>query len=270
MIRHPSLSSALLLFSLAVVPRLATSPPSSPTSARHLPPLPPLLTPLSLSLSTARPTHIRSPVVFLPAWCPRYSALSSAFPSSRSASSSSFLWSRGGCGCPASFWGYHFPGYLAAMRVLLPLPLLLTLLPPLGLPLSRHHHPFHLRFWVLQRILCFLLLLVFQGVIPVSLDSSFGRGLCALLLLLSFRLLLCFLFSDAYGDCLCFTSAGILSLLLAPCASDVSLPSATLLRSWALLSSGWFVAGLPSSSGHPVTGVLLRRLASWALQCYFL
>ena len=32
---------------------------------------------------------------------------------------------------------------------------------------------------------------------------------------------------------------------------------------------GWFVAGLPSSSGHPVTGVLLQRLASWALQCYF-
>ena len=57
---------------------------------------------------------------------------------------------------------------------------------------------------------------------------------------------------------------------LPPCASDVSLPSATLLRSWALLSSGCFVAGLPSSSGHPVPGVLLQRLASWALQCSFL
>ena len=72
-VRHPSLSSALLLFSLAVVPLLSPSPPSSPTSARRLPPLPPLLT--LLSLSTARPTHIRSPVVFLPAWCPRYSTL---------------------------------------------------------------------------------------------------------------------------------------------------------------------------------------------------
>ena len=37
--------------------------------------------------------------------------------------------------------------------------------------LSRLPHPFHLRFWVFQRILCFLpLLLVFQGVIPLSLS----------------------------------------------------------------------------------------------------
>ena len=64
------------------------TPPSRPLSSTSpsslLPPLPRLL-PLGaccpfppyllFSLSTARPTHIRSPVVFLPAWCPRYSTL---------------------------------------------------------------------------------------------------------------------------------------------------------------------------------------------------
>ena len=122
MIWHPSLSSALLLFSLAVVPRIAPPPPPPP---RLLPlgtcrPFPPSSS--SLSLSTARPTHIRSPVVFLPAWCFRYSPSLSVFPSSRSASSSSFLWSRGGCGCTASFWGYHFPGYLDSYTCAAPSP----------------------------------------------------------------------------------------------------------------------------------------------------
>ena len=118
----PLVRSPPLLVGGRPPPRSFPPPPpphSSATSARHLPPLPP--TPYS-SLSTARPAHIRSPVVFLPAWCPRYSTLSSAFPSSRSASSSSIFWSRGGCGCPASFWGYHFPSYLGGYACAAPSP----------------------------------------------------------------------------------------------------------------------------------------------------
>ena len=56
-----------------------------------------------------------------------------------------------------------------AMRVLLPL--LLTLLPLLGLPLTPP--PLSMRLWVIQRLLCFLPLLpIFQGVIPVPLVPS--------------------------------------------------------------------------------------------------
>ena len=209
MVRHPSLSSALLLYSLAVVPLLSSSPPppllayfrSAPAA-----PSPPTYSSLSLYCSP----HPYPLTCCLPAWYPRYSTLflivsrflhlltsrllmaspphlippSSAFPSSRSASSSSFLWSRGGCGCPASFWGYHFPGYLDGYACAAPSP---SHAPTSAWPPSRPPHPpppFSLRFRVIQRILCFLpFLLVFRGVIPVSLDSSFGRGFCALVLL---------------------------------------------------------------------------------------
>ena len=183
MVRHLSLSSALLLFSLAVVPLLSPSPPflayfrSAPAAPSPL---------LLLSLSTARPTHLCSPVVFLPAWWPRYSTLFlvvsrflllltsrllmafllpnplSTSTSSGSASSSLF-WSGVGVGVPPPSGVTASPVNSTAMRVLLPLPLLLTLLPPLGLPLTRLH------LWVIQRILCFLPLLRFSRVLYLSL-----------------------------------------------------------------------------------------------------
>ena len=83
---------------------------------------------------------------------------------------------------------------------------------------------------------------------------------------------------------ICFCAFCPLTLTLTPSASHLLVlflfflpPAALMSPSLPLpccgrrLSSlyGWFVAGLPSSSGHPVTGVLLQRLASWALQCYF-
>ena len=155
-----------------------------------------------------------------------------------------------------------------AMSVLLPL--LLMLLPPLGLPLARlPPPPFSLRFWVLQRILCFLPLLVFRGVIPVSLTPPLAVG--------SAR-------SSCCSRFVCFCAFFPLTLTVTPSVSLLLIlflfflppavlmsPSLPLPCCGRRLSSlyGWFVAGLPSSSGHPVTGVLLQRLASWALQCYF-
>ena len=73
MVRHPSLSSALFLFSLAVIPSSLLLPPPFLAYFRSAPAVP--SPPTYSSLSTARPTHIRSPVVFLLAWCLRYSTL---------------------------------------------------------------------------------------------------------------------------------------------------------------------------------------------------
>ena len=144
MVKHLFLSSALFLSSLAVVSLLSPSPPSSPTSPRRLPPLPPLLPLLSLSLLCAPPSpltcrlpaclvaSLRHPLArclplppssdFLsphgsPPPLPPFSA-----PTSSGSASLSFIWSRGGCGCPASFWGYFFPGSLDCYACAAPSP----------------------------------------------------------------------------------------------------------------------------------------------------
>ena len=162
MVRHPSLSSALLLFSLAVVPLLSPPPPFL-VYFRSAPAAPSPLLPL-LSLSTARPTHIRSSVVFLPAWCPRYSTLFLVVSrflhllTSRLLMASPLpppllppfplpgrlLLSYGpgvGVGVPPPSGVTTSLVNSTAMSVLLPLPLLLMLLPPLGLPLARSSPP---------------------------------------------------------------------------------------------------------------------------------
>ena len=205
-LRLPLVRSPPLLIGGRPLPLLSFPPPSSPTSARRVPPLPPLLN-LSLSLSTARPTHIRSPVVFLPAWCPRYSTLflvvSPLPPSSDFPSTHVFTPTPHPPFFRLSLFQVGFflmvSGWVWVSRLLLGLPLpwltrRLCVCCSLSLSCSCSYlrlaslspaspPPFSLRFWVIQRILCFLPLLVFRGVIPVSLDSSFGRGFCALLLL---------------------------------------------------------------------------------------
>ena len=142
-----SLPYTHLLSSLAVVYLLSPSslpPPSSPTSAWLVPPLPPLLPLLSLSLYrvphpsplTCRlPTRLvaslRQLLLLLAYRLLLTSSPHPPFP---------LLPLRGrlllpsygpGCWCPASFWGYRLPGLLVCMRVLLPLPLP----PPSGLPI---------------------------------------------------------------------------------------------------------------------------------------
>ena len=135
MVRHLSHSSALLLSSLAVVPFLSLSslPPPFLTYFRSASTAPSPLLPLP-SLSTARPTPLRSPVVFLPAWWPHSATLllavsrfpppappSSDFPSTHgfppppfSASTSS----------GSAFSSFHMvPGWVWVSRLLLGLPL---------------------------------------------------------------------------------------------------------------------------------------------------
>ena len=138
-------------------------PPPSPFLAyfRSAPAAPSPLLPL-LSLSTARPTHIRSPVVFLPAWCcPRYSTLFLVVSRFLHLLTSRLLMALPPPP-PPLLPPLPLPGWLllllsygpevgvgvpppsgvttslvnsTAMRVLFPLPLIL--LPPLGLPLTR-------------------------------------------------------------------------------------------------------------------------------------
>ena len=146
-----------------------------------------------------------------------------------------------------------------AMRVLLPLPLLLTLLPPLGLPLTRLP-PLSLRLWVIQRLLCFLPLLpVFQGVIPVPLVPSTpplavgsARSSCC-----SNFVCFCALFPLTLRVTPSASLQLVLFLLLASCGSDVSLTSTTLLRLLALLS---FLGG--SSLGFLP---LIRTPSDWGV-----
>ena len=111
MVRHLSLSSS---------PHWRSSPSSLPLPLPRLLLLGacrpfPLLPLLSLSLLCAPPSP--------PAWWPHYATLLLAVshfrlllnpppPTSSGSASSFFIWSRGGCGCPASFWGYLFPGSL--------------------------------------------------------------------------------------------------------------------------------------------------------------
>ena len=148
------------LSSLAVIPLLSLSslPPPFLAYFRSVPTAPSPLLPL-LSLSTARPTPLRSPVVFLPAWWPRSATLLLAvshfpppappsynFPSTHGSPPplfhfylfgvSFFFFSYGpgvGVGVPPPSVVTTSPVNSPAMRVLLPLPLS----PPLGLPLTR-------------------------------------------------------------------------------------------------------------------------------------
>ena len=188
--RHLSHSSALLLSSLAVVPLLSLISPS-PFLAyfRSAPTAPSPMLPL-LSLSTARPTPLRSPVVFLPAWWPRSATLllavprfpppappASDFPATHGFPPPplfrfylfmvGFFFSYGpgvGVGVPPPSEVTTSPVNSTAMHVLLPLPLT----PPLGLPLTRLP-PLSLRLWVFQQILRFLPLLPVSRVLYLSL-----------------------------------------------------------------------------------------------------
>ena len=193
MVRLPSLSSALLLFSLAVVLLLSPSPPShppsSPTSAWRLPPLPPYLL---FSLSLYRAPHPYPLTCCLPACL--MSSLLHPLPRYLPLPPSSDLPSTHGFPPPPPFFrlslfqvSFFFfflmvPGWVWVSRLLLGLPLpwltrWLCVCCSLSLSCSRSYlrlaslspasppsPPFSLRFWVIQRILCFLpLLLVFSG-----------------------------------------------------------------------------------------------------------
>ena len=144
----------------------------------------PLLPPLSLS--TARPTPLRSPVVFPPTWWPCSATLliavsrfsppappPSDFPPTPGFPPPPFRFYLFGVG----FFSYGTgvgvgvlppsgvttsPVNSAAMRALLPLP------PPRGLPLTCLP-PLDLRIWVLQLILSFLPLLTVSRVLYLSL-----------------------------------------------------------------------------------------------------
>ena len=188
MVRHLSHSCALLLSSLAVVHLLSLSslPPPFLAYFRSAPTAPSPLLPL-LSLSTARPTRLRSPVVFLPAWWPRSTTLllavshfpppappPSDFPSTHGFPPPPFFrfylfgvgfffFSYGpgvGVGFPPPSGVTTSPVNSTAMRVLLP--------SLFGLPLTRLP-PLSLRLWVIQRILCFLPLLPVSRVLYLSL-----------------------------------------------------------------------------------------------------
>ena len=270
MVRHPSLSSALLLFSLAVVPLLSPSPHflayfrSAPAT-----PSPYLLFSL---FSFYRAPHPYPLTCCLPACL--VSSLLHPLPRCLLLPPSSDFRSTHGFPPPPPFClslfqvGFFFfflmvPGWVWVSRLLLGLPLpWLTrrLCVCFSLSCSRSYlrlaslspasPPFSLRFWVIQRFLCFLpLLLVFQGVIPLSLDPSTSP-----LAVGSAR-------SSCCSRFVCFCAFFPLTLMVTPSASLLLVlfhflpPAALMSPSLPLpccgrrLSSlyGWFVAGLP----HP-------------------
>ena len=268
-------------------------PPSSPASARRLPPLPPASSSLSLSLPRAPPlsAHLSSSCLLGGLAPPPSYSLSPAFlrqlllrltfrllmasPPTHTLfrfylfGVGFFFFSYGpgvGVCVPPPSRVTTSPVNSTAMRVLLPLP------PPLGLPLTRLP-PLSLRLWVIQRILCFLPLLPVSRVLYLSLlTPRLLRWPWCLrtppTVVISSTFVHCYLYRLSAS--FCTTSACILSLLLGSCSSNVSLTFLYIdTVVGAPLFYGWVVAWFLPIIQDPVPVVLPQRPASWALQCYY-